>query len=137
MGKSIEINIIPAVKIVREKVMNKLSWRDSWYDNMGELQEIYYEGEGGELGFFFNGKRMVPHTVDVYKNKELSCMSDVKNYIDSLNIEYETLNDLSERGLTIAIDQENNSEKIENIAFDIENKIRQNKWGACFINEKN
>lgn len=139
MSKEIEINILPSFAFIKEKVVNKLSWRDSWKDiSTGEMNEIFYEGEGGALNFYYDtkSKRTVPYAEDVYRSMRKSCSTDIKNYLHSLNhIEYDIAVDLPQR-ITIVLSQKDNLDNIDDITTQIENTIRQNKWGTCFVSTK-
>lgn len=94
--KIAEITITPVEVEKQEKVMQKLSWRDSWYEN-GELQEIIYEDTGGTFEFKYNPKtkRMVPHIVDVFKPEKVSTSETVKKYVDKLDFPHEILNEMN------------------------------------------
>lgn len=91
-----EITINPINITKPEKVMNKLSWRDSWIEN-GEVQEIIYEDTGGAFEFKYNPKtkRMVPHIVDVYSPIKMSTAETVKKYVDKLEFPHEIISNMN------------------------------------------
>jgi len=114
-----------------EKMRRKLSWRDSWRDpRTGEMNEIIYEGEGGEIAFYYDhkSKRMVPYTIDAYKNASRSTYPEIKEFVRRLPFDCEIVNDIPETEVTIAVDEKQLGEEFETTVADLEQLL----YGARF-----
>ena len=106
--KTAEIELFARHKKSQEKITQKFSWRDAWKDPVtGELNEIFYEGDGGEMKFFYDTKikRMVPYMVDVYKSANQSTYSHMKKFVDNLPFEHTITNDVPNQLISFSISE--------------------------------
>ncbi len=103
--KTVEITLRTRQKETQDKVKRKLSWRDSWRDpKTGLINEIIYEGEGGDIRFFYDPvtRRMVPHIVDVYKKGSRTTYSEIKKFINGLGFEHTIEDDIRDVEVVIS-----------------------------------
>jgi len=97
----------------KESVLNKLSW----YDSTNGLQ---YEGVGGEMFFVYDhyNKRMVPRIRDVFVNKHSSTHGEIKDLLNTLNIDFE-IEDDSPKEIMVSVNEDD--------AFFLEQKLKSSK----------
>jgi len=128
---SIEITFFAKNFVKQEKIIRKLSWRDSWRDPVtGEMNEIIYEDEGGDIEFKYNhkNKRMVPYVVDVFYDRPCNTLDSIKKYVDNLDFPHETVFE-SHNEITIAIDESNlEGKKTSDVIKEMENSLQESNF---------
>lgn len=128
--RAAEITLYPREKGVQKKLQRKLSWRDSWIDEDGYRNEIVYEDYGGDIRFFYDGRRMVPHVVDVFYSDRKSTYSKVKKFAQSLDVPHTILSDIPNSEVVIRIEEEKLKKNFDNTLAEIEQFL----FGANFCN---
>ena len=128
--RTAEITLYPREKEVQKKIQRKLSWRDSWIDEDGYRNEIVYEDYGGDIRFFYDGQRMVPHVIDVFYSDKKSTYSQVKKFAQSLDVPHTILSDVPNSEVIIRIEEEKLKKNFDNALAEIEQFL----FGANFCN---
>ena len=129
--KTAEITLRPRQINISEKVKNKLSWRDSWRDPVtGDVNEIVYEGEGGDIRFFYDPitRRMIPHVVDVYKPGVKNTYSQIKKFISGIDFDYVVESDIPDTEVVVKISDKKLGKQFGTILSDLEQYL----FGAKF-----
>ena len=122
----------------QQKIKRKLTWRDSWRDiKTGELHEIVYEDEGGDIKFHYNPtiKRMIPYVVDIYKPSRTNTYDQLKKLISSFDFPHEVIDDIPNREITIQITDDSISVKnFQQFVDQLEQDMFGHKICDCDIN---
>ena len=126
MSRIAEINIIAKRNMTKEKVMNKLSWRDSYRDpKTNELVEIEYEDEGGEIQFWYNPqvKRMIPFVIDHYKPLLKNTFGKIENFVNKLSFQHEIIETTNNVGMQIKLEEKLLKKDFEDSLDEIESTL--------------
>ena len=119
--KTAEITLRPKKLERQEKIKRKLSWRDSWKDPVtGEMNEIIYEGEGGDIQFFYDGKRTVPYIVDVYHPGNKTTYAEIKKFVNGITFEHTIEDDMLDGEVVISFTEENLGKSFYKTVTDVE-----------------
>lgn len=126
--RTAEITLRSVQMAKKEKVMRKLSWRDSWKNADGDIEEIIYEDTGGDIRFVYDPdtRRQTPYVVDVYKDASTNTYSQIKQYIETWQFPNETVYDIPGREITIAVKEES-VDDFDNVLSDLERELNQSK----------
>lgn len=137
MPKKAEITLRSRTITQQEKVMNKLSWRDSWLDpKTGEINEILYEDEGGFLNFFYDAKskRQIPYVMDASQLVTKNSYSLIKKKLSGMNITHDVIDDIPNREMTIQIDEKSLGGSLDDALSEINAVFGNSKFCNCEIN---
>jgi len=130
MSRKAEITIRARNLVTQKKLMRKLSWRDSWVDENGELNEVVYEDIGGDIKFVYDPrvKRSIPYVVDVLVPSRINTFDRVKRIVGSMNFPHSVVDDVPGREITISIEEKETEGQFNDLISDLEVLLRSAKF---------
>ena len=130
-----EIELLARQTPTQEKLMRKLTWRDSWLDKDGFRNEIIYQDIGGDIEFVYDKrlKRSVPYVVDVFLPKKVNSYEQIKKYVASLDVPHTVLSDIANHGITIGVEEEVLKDKFEDTIDSIEQDLFSGGFTNCDV----